>query len=279
MSGKTLRKYAAMATLLFLGSPLQAQDTGHVFGWFPVNSTQLYYEMAGAGSAVVLLHGGWLNSRQWDEQFSALSRKYKVVRYDVRGAGRSAIGDSAYASYEDLAALLNGLGIDRAHLVGLSAGGQLAIDFALAYPHAVRSLVIGASPLRGYDLGKEFADGMRGVISAGVADDLQLTHDRMWAFPPFQVASTMPRVRRLLNEMILHPNSWSANRPNAPRRKQVDPRCRRRWRDVSVEKRGGVRRKIDSRRKIDNGRECGALCEPRTAGAVQQDHPRLARVR
>lgn len=224
MTVKCVRYSAALAiSICLVHAGLQAQDARHVFGLLPVTSTKLYYEVAGEGPAVVLLHGGWLNSRQWDEQFSALSRKYRVVRYDVRGAGRSAIGDSAYAQYEDLAALLSALGIERAHLIGLSAGGQAALDFALTYAHSVRSLVIGASPLRGYDLGKEFTDGMRGIISAGVADSLQLTHDRMWAFAPFRVASTMPRVRHRLNAMILHQNTWSANRPNRPRPKPLDP--------------------------------------------------------
>ena len=70
---------------------------------------------------MVLLHGGWLNSEQWDELFSMLSRRYLVVRYDVRGAGRSLLGQGEWSHYEDLGALLKGLGIERAHLVGLSA--------------------------------------------------------------------------------------------------------------------------------------------------------------
>lgn len=218
MTSLVSRSAIAVVMLAVVGaSPVHAQLPAHQIGFFPVPGTRLYYEVAGTGPVVVLLHGGWLNSRQWDEQFAELSRTYRVIRYDVRGAGRSPLGDSTFAHYEDLAALLDGLNVREAHLVGLSAGGQLAIDFVLAYPDRVRSVVVGASPLRGYDLGPEFTAGMRGVIAAGVADSLQLIHDRMWAFAPFRVASTMPRVRERLNAMIVHQNTWATSRPGAPR--------------------------------------------------------------
>lgn len=218
MIPRVRRRAIAVVMLASAGmSPSLAQLPAHQIGFFPVPGTRLYYEVAGSGPAVVLLHGGWLNSRQWDEQFAELSREYRVIRYDVRGAGRSLLGDSSFAHFEDLAALLDGLSIQTAHLVGLSAGGQLAIDFALAYPDRVRSLAVGASPLRGYDLGPEFTAGMRGIIAAGVADSLQLVHDRMWAFAPFRLASTIPHVRERLNAMIVHQNTWATSRPGAPR--------------------------------------------------------------
>ena len=66
-------------------------------------------------------------------------------------------------------------------------------------------------------MGKEFTEGMTGVVSAGGADDLQLLHDRVWAFAPFRVAATMPEVRRQLNDMIVRQNSWPTQRPGAPR--------------------------------------------------------------
>ncbi|HVS30577.1 MAG TPA: alpha/beta hydrolase [Thermoanaerobaculia bacterium] len=228
----------AILICMLLSLPVQAhaeaQKSGLRFGLLPVGSTKLYYEVAGEGAPVVLLHGGWLNSEQWDEQFSSLSRRYLVVRYDFRGAGRSLLGEAEWNHYDDLAALLKGLGIERAHLVGLSAGGQIAIDFAITHPEAVLSIAIGASPLRGYDLGQEFTDGMRGVIAGGVADDPQLIHDRMWAFAPFRVASTLPHARQRLNAMIVHQNQWATSRPNAPRPKPFDPPPAARLKDIEV---------------------------------------------
>jgi pimeloyl-ACP methyl ester carboxylesterase len=197
-----------------------AQEAQRSWGLVETNGTKLYYDEAGTGSPVILIHGGWLNSRQWDEQMTVLSRHYRVIRYDCRGSGRSPLGDSTYAHDDDLAALFTQLHIERAQIIGLSAGAQVAIDFTLSHQASVASLMIGSSPLGGFDTGPEFQDGMRGVIGAGVADDLELLHQRIWAFAPFRVASGMPGVRNRLDAMILHDNTWAANRPNAPKAKR-----------------------------------------------------------
>lgn len=205
--------------LVILSSTASAQNTNSTHGFLATNGTRLYYEIAGHGAPVVLIHGGWLNSAQWHLLFPLLKQNYRVLRYDMRGYGRSGLGqpDSTYAQYEDLAALLKHVGIERPNIVGVSAGAQAAIDYALNYPNDVGSLVLGASPLSGFDMGKEFTEGMTGVVSAGAADDLQLLHDRVWAFAPFRVAATMPEVRRQLNDMIVRQNAWPTQRPGAPR--------------------------------------------------------------
>lgn len=210
--------------LAIIASSAGAQVSQSSRGLVPTNGTKLYYEVAGAGAPVVLLHGGWLNSSQWDDQFVQLAKNYRVLRYDLRGYGRSALGqpDSAYTHYQDLAFLLNHVGMERPHLVGVSAGAQAAIDFALNYPTAVASLVLGASPLGGLDLGREFTEGMSGVTAAGAADDLRQLQERVWSFAPFRVASTMPAVRRRLDEMILRQNTWQGQRPGAPRARRPD---------------------------------------------------------
>jgi pimeloyl-ACP methyl ester carboxylesterase len=208
------------ALLLFTRSFVVAQPAPHSRGFVETNGTKLYYEEAGSGSPVVLIHGGWLNSQQWDEQMALLSRDYRVVRYDCRGSGRSVMGDSVYAHDDDLSALLAHLHIDRAQIVGVSAGAQVAIDFALSHPAMVTSLMLGSSPLGGFDTGQEFRDGMRGVAAAGVADDLELEQQRIWAFAPFKVASGMPDVRKRLDELILHQYTWATNRPTSPKSKR-----------------------------------------------------------
>jgi 3-oxoadipate enol-lactonase len=205
------------------GSAHAAPNGTRASGVLPVNGVNLYYETAGRGPAVVLLHGGFLNHRQWDEQVGPLSRDHYVVRYDARGYGRTPIGDSPYAHHEDLAALLRHLRIDRAHLVALSAGVSIAADFALVSPASVRSLVLGAAPLPGYDVGPEFTDGIRAIIKTAVDGDLERARELIWAFAPFRVAAGMPAVRARLDQMILRDYSWSHNRPDAPQRKRVAP--------------------------------------------------------
>ena len=111
----------------------------------------LRYQQMGRGEPVILIQGANLPMRMWDAQVRVLSSEFQVVRYDVRGFGGSGPRDSVpYQSHSDLRALLDHLGIERAHLVGLSLGGRIAVDFALTYPERVRSLVLADPGLSGY---------------------------------------------------------------------------------------------------------------------------------
>ena len=115
-----------------------------------VNGARLFYETTGRGSVVVLIHGGNLDSRMWDDQFIPFAHEHRVIRYDVRGFGRSGPADTPYEAQADLYALLVALHIPRASLVGLSLGGGIAIDFALTHPEMVDRLVLASPGLRGW---------------------------------------------------------------------------------------------------------------------------------
>ncbi len=113
----------------------------------PVNKVTLYYEVKGRGSPLVLVHGVACGLRLWDAQVSALSAAHRVITYDVRGHGLSDAPASAAAysqpiSVEDLRGLLDHLRLRRAVVGGLSMGGNIALNFALAYPKMVRALII-----------------------------------------------------------------------------------------------------------------------------------------
>ncbi|MFJ3723447.1 alpha/beta fold hydrolase [Streptomyces sp. NPDC090045] len=112
----------------------------------PVEAGELFYESAGEGPPVVLLHGGMLDLNMWDEQFSWLAGLgYRVIRYDARGHGRSSTVAGDYANHDDLHALLTHLDVPCATLVGLSLGARTAVDTAVAHPESVSALVL-ASP-------------------------------------------------------------------------------------------------------------------------------------
>jgi pimeloyl-ACP methyl ester carboxylesterase len=125
--------------------PAAIVDTGRI----AIPNGSLYYEAAGAGSPVVLLHGGNLDRRMWDRELALLRQTHRVIRYDARGYGKSSAVDQPFAAHDDLAALLRGLGIPRASLVGLSLGGRIAMDFALAHPEMVDRLVLAAPGISG----------------------------------------------------------------------------------------------------------------------------------
>jgi len=120
----------------------------HVRGEAPVNGTRLYYEGAGTGSPVLLVSGGGtLDRRQWDDEFDVLSQRYRVIRYDIRGIGRSARPTGEFAHHEDLRALLEFLNITRTVVCGVSFGAAIAIDFALDHPNMVDGLVLASAGL------------------------------------------------------------------------------------------------------------------------------------
>lgn len=119
----------------------------------PVTGTSgagIFYEASGKGEAVVFIHGFSLDRRMWQPQIAALESGFRVIRYDLRGHGKSWAANAPYAPYEDLRSVLDALGLTRATLVGLSAGAEVATDFALAYPDRVARLVLAAPGLSGY---------------------------------------------------------------------------------------------------------------------------------
>ena len=95
-------------------------------GFLAVHGGNLYYEVEGAGEALVFIHGWLGNLRMWDCQARALAGSYRVVRCDMRGFG-STTERVEFAYWADVAALLDHLGVDRAHIVGQSFGGAIAV--------------------------------------------------------------------------------------------------------------------------------------------------------
>ncbi len=115
----------------------------------PVDGIELYFERRGAGEPLLLIQGMSGHSLHWGEEFLCLlERDCELVLYDHRGVGRSA-GNGAPFEIADLAAdaagLLDGLGIERAHVLGISMGGMIAQELALTAPERVLSLTLGCT--------------------------------------------------------------------------------------------------------------------------------------
>jgi pimeloyl-ACP methyl ester carboxylesterase len=114
-----------------------------------VNNQDHYYEQIGEGTPLLFIHGAFADSRIWDPQWDHLQLNYRLVRYDLRGHGRT--GASGLASYsidtfaEDLRSLLDGLQIHSPIICGLSWGGSIAQAFACRYPERVRALILAGS--------------------------------------------------------------------------------------------------------------------------------------
>lgn len=136
-----------------------------------VNDTKLYYEVMGEGQPLVLVHSGGFDRRLWDEQCPVFADHYQVIRYDVRGHGESPPPTKPYSDAEDLYSLFQELHIEKAHLVGLSFGGSIIIDFALAHPEMVDSLILVAPDVNGYAFSAEFTQAFVKMITSIEQDD------------------------------------------------------------------------------------------------------------
>ncbi len=128
-----------------------AVDAGLTNGYAPAGGAEIYFESGGSGRAVVFLHAGVADRRMWDPQCDVFAHRFQMVRYDLRGFGKSAISEAPYAHREDLLSLLNFLSIEKAALVGCSMGGTTAIDFTLEHPEIVSALVLVAAGVSGWN--------------------------------------------------------------------------------------------------------------------------------
>src|ERR687895_2140030 len=119
--------------------------------YLETNGARIAYDVEGSGEPVVLIHAGIANRSQWDDQVAALKDAYRVIRYDTRGYGETETDSVAFSNRADIAALLDHLDEEAAHVVGLSRGGQIALDFALEFPARARSLTVVAGGIGGYE--------------------------------------------------------------------------------------------------------------------------------
>ena len=138
-----------------------------------VNGARLWYDDAGSGPPLVLLHGGLGDSGLWEPVVPLLAERFRVIRSDLRFFGRSTGPAAPWSWHEDVIGVLDALGIERATLVGLSLGGRIAIDTALAHPERLTALALVAPGLAGHD-GRAYTEDMeRRYEAAEAAGDLE----------------------------------------------------------------------------------------------------------
>ena len=114
------------------------------------DETRLHYELSGAGEALFLVHGSWVDGGVWDAVVPLLSSRFELVSYDRRGHSRSSSPPgqgSIRDDVEDLAALIEALGMAPAHVAGASLGGSIALRLAASHPELLRSIAVHEPPL------------------------------------------------------------------------------------------------------------------------------------
>jgi len=182
----------------------------HSTGIIPVNGTHLYYEQAGSGQPLVLLHGFTLNTQMWEDQFAAFARHSRVIRYDMRGSGRSdQPTEEPFIAVDDLCALLDALGVSRTVVLGLSRGGGVAIDFALAYPERTGALVLVDSALRGWSWSEDYSRSLDELAITAKTQGVEAARQRWLAHPLFLPARERPELAARLAQIVASYSGWS----------------------------------------------------------------------
>ena len=171
------------------------------------NGARIAYDVDGSGPAVVLVHAGVANRSMWDDQVAALRNAYRVIRYDTRGFGETETDAVEFSNRADIAALLDHLGEPAAHVVGLSRGGQIALDFAIESPDRVRSLTVVAGGISGYESPAEMPaetwEPLEAMWKAKQWDELTEWETSFWADGPGQSPDRVPEVRRRVHDWVL----------------------------------------------------------------------------
>ena len=213
-------------------------------GFAEVNGTRLYYEVAGQGHSLVLIHGGFADRRLWNDQFNVFAQHYKVIHYDVRGFGDSALikaEDKPYSNYQDLYSLLQYLNIEKTYLLGLSLGGGIAIDFTLEHPEMVDALIPVATGLGGFD----FEEWIKGhPIKATFAEMEEAFHNhdlsraaelslQAWTDGPARTSDKVnAAVRERVRAMTLH--NWERPDDESTQPQELEPPAILRISEISI---------------------------------------------
>ena len=176
-------------------------------GFADINGAQLYYEVKGTGHPLLLVHAGVADSRMWDAQVEAFSDVYQVIRFDLRGFGRSNMPSGTFSNYEDIRALLDYLEIKSVYLLGISFGGLVALDFALVYPDYVKALVLGAPSVSGAiptERIRRFWEAEDAAMEKGDLEGATELNLRLWVDGLHREVNQVSReVRKLVREMQL----------------------------------------------------------------------------
>jgi pimeloyl-ACP methyl ester carboxylesterase len=180
-------------------------------GFAEADGASLYYEVLGNGEPLVLVHAGIADRRMWDGQLGAFAEEHRVIRYDMRGCGRSVTTEGAplapFSHHDDLRGVLDSLGIERANFVGCSIGAKTVINFVLDQPWRARALVLVCPSVSGFESNDEPPDEWEELVKAHEAGDLERVSElelRIWVDGPYRAQEQVdPAVRGLVREMNL----------------------------------------------------------------------------
>ena len=156
---------------------------------------------------MLLIHAGVADSRMWQKQLDAFSDQYQLITYDMRGFGQSQMPAGTFCNYKDALGILDHLGIEQAIVMGISFGGLIAIDLALAHPERIKTVIVGAPSVSGdtpSDRIKAFWEAEEAAFDDGDLDKATWLNVEFWVDGPDRGAEEVENgVRDLVYEMQL----------------------------------------------------------------------------
>lgn len=201
-----------------------------------INDADLYYEVKGKGTPLLMIHAGIADCRMWDTQFEELSKHYQVIRFDLRGFGQSNMPSGSFSNCQDACALLDFLKIDSAHIIGSSFGGGIALDMALAYPQYVKSLILVAPSVGGMEVSdtiKEFWKAEEAAIDDDKLDFATELNLKFWVDGPNRSPiAVKPEIREQVRIMQL--DTFNKDIPDDIEELDLKPTAMERLEDIEI---------------------------------------------
>jgi pimeloyl-ACP methyl ester carboxylesterase len=154
--------------------------------YIEANGLEVYYEHYGEGEPLLLVHGGTATSQSWASHLPAFTEHFEVFTPDSRGHGRTdnPTGELGYRMMaDDLASLIDALGLQRPLVLGYSDGGQIALELGLRYPGLARALVLGGTQFR---FSEAYLEAVRSLL--GIAEGEELDPEKLEREQPDWVA-------------------------------------------------------------------------------------------
>jgi len=201
-----------------------------------VNGATFHSEVAGEGPGLVFIHAGVADSRMWDAEFTAFRDGYRVLRFDLRGFGRTPMPPGRFAYHEDVAGVMRASGMECATLVGCSFGANVAVDTCLAFPGMVERLVLIAP---GLGVGSEseevrrFDEAEEAALEWGDLEGATELNLRLWVDGPFRKPGEVSaEARARVHEMQM--GNFRMTMPQEIERVRLEPPAVERLNEIRV---------------------------------------------
>ena len=178
-----------------------------------VNGIEINCVEAGAGDPLLLIMGFGGDHLAWAFQVPVFAERHRVISFDNRGAGQSSAPDVPYTTRmlaDDAVGVLDALGVERAHVLGVSMGGMIAQEVALNHPERVRTLQLHCTYARPDAYMRALMDGWRAVRAKATPEEW-MRNVALWLFSPRTFAERPEFIEAIIQTALTspHPFSWT----------------------------------------------------------------------